>query len=264
MINDYIFNKENEDQVRVICDELIYKFIRQGYNIVLDETNLSDKNYDDICAIAKNIGDVKVIEKYFPIDVEEAVKRNENRLGHAKIPEDVIFRFNAQIKHEINKYGQVREREVYFPSNVVAQDITLPEAIIVDLDGTLANHKGVRYIHDLTLCDGDKCYLHIRDILNWFRISKANTGKIIICSGREDKYKDLTQQWLKKYCIEHDELFMRKAGDRRKDCIIKREIFDANIKGKYNILFSLDDRNQVVEMYRHMGIPCLQCNYGDF
>jgi len=57
---------------------------------------------------------------------------------------------------------------------------------------------------------------------------------------------------------------MRKTGDSRKDSIVKREIFEEHIKGKYRIQFVLDDRNQVVEMWRQLGLTCLQVAEGDF
>ncbi len=58
---------------------------------------------------------------------------------------------------------------------------------------------------------------------------------------------------------------MRKENDGRKDAIIKRELFDAEIAGKYFIEFILDDRNQVVNMWRdELKLPCFQVYYGDF
>ena len=61
----------------------------------------------------------------------------------------------------------------------------------------------------------------------------------------------------------YKKLVMRKTGDYRKDSIVKREMFEEHIEGKYNVLFVLDDRNQVVDMWRkELGLTCLQCNYG--
>jgi hypothetical protein len=57
---------------------------------------------------------------------------------------------------------------------------------------------------------------------------------------------------------------MRETGDRRKDSIIKKEIFDRHIRDVYNIEFVLDDRNQVVELWRSLGLTCLQVADGDF
>ena len=64
--------------------------------------------------------------------------------------------------------------------------------------------------------------------------------------------------------IEYDLLAMRKAGDTRKDSIIKKEMFEEYVEDKYKILFVLDDRNQVVEFWRSLGLTCLQVAEGDF
>jgi adenylate cyclase class IV len=57
---------------------------------------------------------------------------------------------------------------------------------------------------------------------------------------------------------------MRKTGDNRPDNIVKKEIFDSNIKNNYYIEFVLDDRNKVVKMWRELGLTCLQVADGNF
>ena len=57
---------------------------------------------------------------------------------------------------------------------------------------------------------------------------------------------------------------MRKTGDNRKDAIVKREIYETHIKDKYQVDYVLYDRNQVVEMWRSLGLTCLQVADGDF
>ena len=59
-------------------------------------------------------------------------------------------------------------------------------------------------------------------------------------------------------------LFMRKTGDGRADHIVKREIWENEIKGKFFIEFILDDRNSVVRLYREMGLTVMQVAPGDF
>lgn len=59
-------------------------------------------------------------------------------------------------------------------------------------------------------------------------------------------------------------LFMRRTGDTRKDNIIKREIFNEHIRGKYNVLFVLDDRSRVVREWRAMGLTVFQVAEGNF
>jgi hypothetical protein len=48
---------------------------------------------------------------------------------------------------------------------------------------------------------------------------------------------------------------MRKTGDKRQDAIVKQEIYDTKIKGKYNILAVFDDRPQVCRMWHQNGLP---------
>jgi hypothetical protein len=57
---------------------------------------------------------------------------------------------------------------------------------------------------------------------------------------------------------------MRKSGDYRKDYEVKKEIYETYIKDKFNVLCVLDDRQSVVDMWRSLGLTCLQVNYGDF
>lgn len=135
----------------------------------------------------------------------------------------------------------------------------MKKAIICDIDGTIAI-KGDRSIFDYS-----KCYLDTvnKPILELLKMIPKNIS-IIFCSGREDFCFDLTEKWLIKNVTNNFKLYMRKSGDFRKDSIIKKEIYTDLIKDKFEILFVLDDRNQVVDMWRSLGLTCLQVNKGDF
>ena len=83
-------------------------------------------------------------------------------------------------------------------------------------------------------------------------------------SGRFEKNRPETTRWLASHKINYIALFMRADGDMRKDNVVKREFFDGYIRGKYNVAFILDDRNQVVELWRSLGLTCLQVADGNF
>jgi hypothetical protein len=57
---------------------------------------------------------------------------------------------------------------------------------------------------------------------------------------------------------------MRPANDFRKDSLIKKEIYENDIKGKYNVIMVYDDRNQVVDVWRGLGLKCAQVEPGEF
>ena len=85
-------------------------------------------------------------------------------------------------------------------------------------------------------------------------------GKVItIVSARNDKNRDVTEEWLAAHGIHYDALHMRKDGDYRPDNVFKQELLD-NIRKNGDDLIErvYDDRNQVVDMWRANGIDCIQ------
>lgn len=144
-------------------------------------------------------------------------------------------------------------------------------ACIFDLDGTLSNCTYRRELSRLPnwkidfgifnkLILEDKPNNWCAEILN--RMLKGY--RILIVTGREDTFMKETKSWLQYYHIPCDGLIMRKAKDYRPDHIIKRELYEQEIKPYYDVLFVIDDRKSVVDMWRSLGLTCLQCAEGDF
>ncbi len=133
-------------------------------------------------------------------------------------------------------------------------------AILCDLDGTLALLVR-RGPYDTAKCELDELNEPVAHILATYH---AAGFRIVLVSGRENRFRPHTERWLDRYGVKYDELFMRRTKDYRKDAVIKREIYDNQIRDRYDILFVLDDRNQVVEMWRELGLTCLQVADGDF
>lgn len=86
--------------------------------------------------------------------------------------------------------------------------------------------------------------------------------RIVLCSGRNEKNRPETVEWLSRQGVRYHELFLRKDDDFRSDAVIKREILQGLDKSK--ILFVVEDRSRVVEMWRSEGLVCLQPAPGDF
>lgn len=144
------------------------------------------------------------------------------------------------------------------------------KAIIVDLDGTLANITHRRhFVENKKKKDWKSFNSHIlKDELNvWCReiMNRMKTDhSIIIVSGRTDALKADTMAWLERHQVHYDYLHMRKEKDHRDDRIVKKEIYEQFIKPDYQVLFVLDDRSKVVAMWREEGLVCLQCDCGNF
>jgi hypothetical protein len=88
--------------------------------------------------------------------------------------------------------------------------------------------------------------------------------QVLLVSGREDRHRAETERWLARHGIAYAELHMRPSDDKRRDSLIKHEIFQREIAPRFRVLFVLDDRTQVVEMWRALGLTCLQVADGDF
>jgi len=139
----------------------------------------------------------------------------------------------------------------------------MAKAIICDLDGTLADLR-----HRLP------CILPPRrDWNEFFSLVKydgviepvaeiighlQDEYKIIICSGRSDVCEADTRNWLLDNGITYDRLLMRRAGDYRKDAIIKAEMLQSLLKEDFEIEMVFDDRPQVVQMWKDAGLFVLQ------
>jgi uncharacterized HAD superfamily protein len=143
-----------------------------------------------------------------------------------------------------------------------------PKAIIFDIDGTLAHMKGRierRGKNAAPYADWDAHDDLVDEHVAFMVHTLANEFKIIICSGRKDSSREVTETWLKKNGIAHDEVFMRKADDNRKDSIVKREIYNRFIAPNYDVWCVYDDRDQVVDMWRNdLGLKCFQVAEGNF
>jgi len=138
--------------------------------------------------------------------------------------------------------------------------VRLPkQAVIVDIDGTLAHGTG-RDPYDYTRVNEDHPDPHIRELTNILQ----EEFFIIIVSGREDYCLEDTERWLKDHGIRYDEIFMRATKDFRPDSEVKQEIYEHKIRPDYMVFLVLDDRNRVVNMWRNIGLKCLQVQAGDF
>lgn len=140
--------------------------------------------------------------------------------------------------------------------------------ILIDIDGTLANidERRKAFIADK---DWDLFYSKLReDLLNkWcneiierFKIDH----QIILLTGRRNAFENETLEWLKTHNVFYNKIFFRGRDDYRSDEIVKKEILDNFIRPNYQILFVIDDRKRVVDMWRKEGLVCLHCAEGEF
>jgi predicted kinase len=243
MIDDGKWSKHNESFILKVRDSLILTALREGCHVLVDDTSLHPKHETAIRELVKGVALVE-IKDFTDVPLETCLERDRHRQNY--VGEQVIRKM-------YNQYlWKPTPTPVYIPE--------LPYAIICDLDGTLAIING-RNPYDAEKCEQDIVNAPIASILEQYK----RIHRIFLVSGRSEQFRPQTERWLQKHGLGgYDALYMRPDGDARKDALVKRELYKQHIQGKYNIRFILDDRNQMVEMWRSLGLTCLQVADGDY
>ena len=260
---DTLMSPFYEERITKMVEASVITLLKHHTNVIIDATNCSLRTLEDMIQAYTEYADISF--KVFDLSVEELVKRCDKRYEQIGkfIPKSAIEKHVTQLQYTKEKFDfksiprAVKEATLTYAT----QDSSLPKAIICDLDGTLSLLNG-RDPYDASSADEDGLNAPVASVL---AMAKAQGYKVILLSGREQLYREPTERFLLKHQIAYDLLLMRTTNDYRKDNVIKKELFQQEIAGKYFIEFLLDDRNQVVEMWRKdLHLPCFQVNYGDF
>jgi hypothetical protein len=142
-------------------------------------------------------------------------------------------------------------------------DPTLSPAWLVDVDGTLALRRegpDARSPYDWHRVAEDLPNVPVVELVT----ALDSRNFIVVMSGRDECCRPDTERWLTMHLSSWTELHMRPAGDMRRDAIVKEELFWAHVAGYWNVVGVIDDRRQVVAMWRGLGLMCAQVAPGDF
>lgn len=280
-------------------DAQIRFFMTKNKNIIVDDTNLNPHHERRLQMLIEkhNKGLTNDTEPYrleilfFDTPLSECFVRNSNRTGENFVPVAAIQEMydkylknpEADAKNEEAKklrlerdieYIQTLDTElekiqttaiqVIRKDEKVIQDESLPHIVLCDLDGT-ACIMGDRSPYEESKVHLDKPNYAVTDLINL--LSGRKLKKFVFMSGRTNTCREASIDWIDKNTLisrEDIELYMRKAGDNRKDSIVKEELYREHIQPNYYVDFVLDDRNQVVEMWRRLGLTCFQVAEGNF
>lgn len=242
----------------------VHEGVELGKHVIIDNTHLKlayIKPY-----LIHNV-EMEILVVKAPLGV--CLSRNGNRTR--QVNEEVIYRQYQQLKtlqEDINKdedfSPDLTDENIeghfvdsYFTHKLInlKNNPDNPPVVVVDLDGCLAK-KGDRDIYDTSKCDLD---ILIEPVFNALPKDKP----IIICTGRDDKYRHVTEKWLADNNVNYSEIHFRKYGDQRPDWQVKAEMW-ADITERWYVDYMLDDRNNIVVHSRALGFKVFQVEWGKF
>jgi|SRR5579859_418706 len=255
-----IFSSENEKVIKNTRNFLIKESLQKDINLIIDNVNANKENFEDVCKIAKEINkDIHVLEKCFYEDLATLIERDSQRIGAARVGEEIVKKFWKKLNGKQFQNYLPREEFFYKRNHAMdkiispmIQDDNLPSAIISDLDGTLAK-IGNRSPYSAANCD--TVDTPISSTLETVKLYYQAGYKIIFCTGRMEVDREPTVRFIEN-CLPNVNylLLMRTTNDQRKDSIIKEELFNNHIKNKYNVKLVMDDRLSVCRLWFNMGL----------
>jgi predicted kinase len=242
------WSAKGEKHVQSAQDFLVSTYLMQGISVIVADTNLNPEHQERLEGIAAARGANFFVKDFTHIRLNTCISRDLKR--EKSVGEKVIRELHS-------RYLAPKVEE---PPKVVPG---LPHAVLVDLDGTLAK-MGERSPFDWDRVGEDDVHQDVVDLVTTLRDAGA---EIVFVSGRDERAYIPTRAWLEKHLgswTSLSPLLMRKRFDMRQDAVVKEEIYRQWILGRYNVWLVLDDRQQVVDMWRRLSLRVLQVAPGNF
>lgn len=256
---------DTERPIVAVQHAAIRALLDRGVDVICDDTNLPARTVRDLRRVAVLAGAEFAVVDLTDVPLETCLERNAGRIaGGGLVPQEAIIDMNRRyiagqrfpLPIPVDEAdGDAVSTRPYVPFDLH------PRAVMVDVDGTVALMVG-RSPYDETRVHEDRPNSPVIAVV---RAMVAAGYRIVFCSGRTEACRRETEKWLAEHvAVTYDGLFMRAVGDMRKDSAVKAELFDRHIRDAYWVVAVLDDRDQVVRMWRGLGLTVLQVAEGAF
>lgn len=135
-------------------------------------------------------------------------------------------------------------------------------AVIFDVDGTLADVRGIRHYVVGTRRKNFEAF-HAESVnvpahshvVNAAQVAHMLGHDVVVVTARKVKWARHTGMWLALNNVPSAAMFMRRDDDSRADVEVKRDILGA-IKKSWDVVAAWDDNPKIVELWESEGIHC--------
>lgn len=218
--------------------------LKAHLSVVIDDPNLDAQTIREWMSLADRYK-VKFDYKDFEVDFTTALKNTQ-------MPEDNFRKiYNFTVKGKLNPMPEKPEvQHLDASSFTYVADETLPKAIVCDIDGTLARMVG-RSPFAYHRVGEDTLIENVAAVVKRL----AEDHQIVFMTGREDSCRELTTDWLEGHGFVVDEMYMRSEGDTETpDQQLKLDLFNDNVRHRFNVVGVFDDRRKVCKMWEEIGL----------
>lgn len=222
--------------------------LKAGLSVIIDHYNLKAQTVKDwISAADKHKVELKIVSIDPPI--EELLIHNECR--DVPVDEDEIFDMYQKYfrKHKFPPVPEIPADEAAVPDAKYEHTDGLPGIYLFDIDGTLAKMFG-RSPFAWHRVGEDKVVPEVAHVADQL----ADNHDLIVFTGRDEVCRPETEEWLNRHGIRFKELHMRPKDTQHADDVMKLELFEQHVRGKYNVLGVFDDRLRVCRMWENLGL----------
>lgn len=256
-----LFTQWAEAQVTVVQRAQVEALLRARADVCVDDTNLRARTLRGWADLAARYGADFEVHDFTDVPLAECLRRDAARPAADQVGAEAIRRLHERYLEGRTLPLPVPQARTGRPAVVHPPSTEPAEIVLVDIDGTVALAVS-RSPYDMTRVGEDEPNTAV---IAAVRAMHAAGYGVVFCSGRDDSARTATEAWLARHVrVPHLGLHMRAVGDTRKDSIVKREIYDREIRDRYRVAGVFDDRVQVVQMWRALGLTVFQVADGDF
>ncbi|MEU5947940.1 AAA family ATPase [Micromonospora sp. NPDC047465] len=256
-----LFTQWAEWQVTVVQRAQVEALLRARADVCVDDTNLRSRTLRDWADLAARHGAEFEVHDFTDVPLAECLRRDAARPEADRVGEAWIRRLHERYLEGRALPLPVPQARTGRPATVHAPSTDPPEIVLVDIDGTVALNVS-RSPYDMTRVDEDEPN---PAVIAAVRAMHAAGYGVVFCSGRDATARPATEAWLARHVrVPYLDLHLRAVGDNRKDSVVKQEIYEHEVRDRYRVVGVFDDRQQVVRMWRALGLTVFQVAEGDF